>query len=119
MYRLLQPDELQRTLEFCSNSWERARPELRGSLLKKIGWYLSNGNAEGQLSSNGKEDVYFSMETKHFMTGEEQRLLAYLKSRRLPRTEDTMNIKNLSADIVRGRKPRLQRGQLGLVLVEK
>ena len=118
LYSLLHRDELEKTFKFCSTAWETTQPELRDSLLKKINSHLSNIDVNGSQST--EERVHDSpTKDEIFMSGEEQRLLAYLKSRRLLRTEDTMNIKNFSQDIVRGRRPRLHRGQLGLECVNK
>ena len=49
------------------------------------------------------------------LTEDETRILNTIRARQMLRSEDTMNIENLTADVIDGRRINLERGKLGLV----
>lgn len=49
------------------------------------------------------------------LTEDETAILNTIRGRQMLRSEDTMNLENLAADIIDGRRINLERGQLGLV----
>ena len=49
------------------------------------------------------------------LTEDERRILNTIRARQMLRSEDTMNIENLAADVIDGRRINLERGKLGLV----
>ncbi|KAL5513601.1 hypothetical protein ACEPAH_4000 [Sanghuangporus vaninii] len=114
VYNMLSEKEISGTLDFCSSSWDSAQPQLRDSLLRKISQNMPGRDNAMSISPDPRDEPGVPQGCKGGMTAEEQRLLAYLKSRRLLRTEDTMNIRNFSVDVVQGYRPRLIRGNLGL-----
>lgn len=48
------------------------------------------------------------------LTEDETRILNTIRARQMLQSEDTMNIDNLSADIIEGRRINLEHGSLGL-----
>ena len=53
------------------------------------------------------------------LTAEETRVLSHIQARRMMRTEDTLGMGSFTADVLRGRVPRLERGRLGLETVRR
>ncbi|KAI5117936.1 hypothetical protein M0805_009444 [Coniferiporia weirii] len=100
----LSQDELSKTLEFCTHAFEPTLPEDRAAVLAK----LADSPAAATAPTAGYDTN---------LTQEEQRVLAHINARKMMRTEDTMNIASFATDTFDGLCPRLQRGQLGLVLV--
>ncbi|THH03725.1 hypothetical protein EW145_g6054 [Phellinidium pouzarii] len=102
--------EISKTLEFCSNLFESTQPEDRNAVLEKIGDAASNGT-----SSTGAVDSAMA-DSKANLTQEEKRILDYVHLRKAMRTEDSLSMKSFVSDVVGGRRPRLERGKLGLML---
>ncbi|PYH92917.1 FAD/NAD(P)-binding domain-containing protein [Aspergillus ellipticus CBS 707.79] len=98
----LTQDELNRTMEFCANAFEPARPEVRSTVLQK----LRAGSEPG--------DTTFHPD----MSPEEERVVKHICARQMMRTEDTMNISSFGTDVINGFLPNLCHGSLGLVRSE-
>lgn len=92
----LSQDELNKTLEFCSNAFEPVKPEDRSSVLEKLGKDTSNGY---QVDLSPQQRV----------------VVDHIRARQMMRTEDTMNISSFGTDAINGFVPKLKRGDLGLV----
>ncbi|KAI5115888.1 hypothetical protein M0805_004499 [Coniferiporia weirii] len=101
--------DLAKTLEFCSNLFESTQPEERDAVVEKIETTMSND-----------EDAVKSamVESKANLTIEEKRVLDYVALRKAMRTEDSLSIKSFASDVIGGRRPRLERGSLGLMVIE-
>ncbi|KAI5119655.1 hypothetical protein M0805_007746 [Coniferiporia weirii] len=101
--------DVAKTLEFCSNLFESTQPEERVAVVEKI----------GSTMSNEEEAVKSAMvESKANLTIEEKRVLDYVALRKAMRTEDSLSIKSFVSDTIGGRRPRLERGNLGLMAVQ-
>ncbi|KAI5115143.1 hypothetical protein M0805_001127, partial [Coniferiporia weirii] len=99
--------DVAKTLEFCSNLFESTQPEERDAVVEKIETTMSND-----------EDAVKSamVESKANLTIEEKRVLDYVALRKAMRTEDSLSIKSFVSDTIGGRRPRLERGNLGLMV---
>ncbi|QKX53210.1 uncharacterized protein TRUGW13939_00286 [Talaromyces rugulosus] len=93
----LTQDELNETLEFCSNAFNPVTPEDRNSALEKMGKDVTSKGFQVDLSP------------------EEQKVVGHIRARQMMRTEDTINISSFGTDSINGMVPSLQRGSFGLV----
>lgn len=99
MSNKLSQEELDRTLEFCSNAFTPVKPEDRNSALDKIG---------SDMSANGSE---FKVD----LSPQEQKVVNHIRARQMMRTEDTINLNSFGTDSINGLVPNLQKGALGLI----
>ncbi|KAI4870961.1 FAD/NAD(P)-binding domain-containing protein [Hypoxylon rubiginosum] len=105
----LTQEDISKVVEFSFNSYADIPPEQRDSLVQK----LKNLGIEDHYD---KEKIGLTIEEmKENITVEESRILDVLRSQRMLRHEDTINIRNFKLDSIDGLAPNLERGKFGLV----
>ncbi|PTB70124.1 FAD/NAD(P)-binding domain-containing protein [Trichoderma citrinoviride] len=92
----LSKEELNKTLEFCSNAFEPVKPEDRSSMLEQMG---KDPTAAYQVD----------------LSPDQRTVVDHIRARQMMRTEDTMNISSFGSDSINGFVPHLKRGDLGLM----
>ncbi|EAW23435.1 uncharacterized protein NFIA_021440 [Aspergillus fischeri NRRL 181] len=96
--------EIAQTVECCVQAFGTASPEEQDTVMHKLAAInnltRSPEGARQQLGAN--------------LSADERRILTTIQARQIIRTEDTMNIDNLTLDVIDGMVPNLQRGSLGL-----
>ncbi|KAL9623323.1 MAG: hypothetical protein Q9160_002430 [Pyrenula sp. 1 TL-2023] len=97
------------TIDFCLNAFNPLEAEKHKSVLEKAKLAEQSQTNGGQLQTERIEKL----------TPDELAILNTIRARQMLRTEDTLNIQNFSKNVVQGLRPRLERGQLGLVKAEK
>lgn len=104
----LSQEELDKTIDFCSNAFAPVQPEDHVAVLGKV-----DGNQDPDntviAATQARDD---------HLTNQEERVLKHINARKMMRTEDTMNISNFATDIVGGLRMRMEVGNLGLEKVE-
>ena len=87
------------------------KPQARAAVLQKMRSIVDGASDEGVDESLQKKLEAM----KETLSGEEQRVMDYIRARQVLRTEDTMHIDNFSTDVINGLAPDLRRGKLTLV----
>lgn len=100
--RKLTQEELNKTLEFCANAFEPARPDVRAKVLERIG--------SSSIDKAGKMQAF-----QPDLSAEEQRTVKHIRARQMMRTEDTMNLETFGTEAIDGFLPNLKHGSLGLI----
>lgn len=93
----LSQEELDKTLEFCSNAFSPVNQEDRNAVLEKIAKDVGNNSFQVDLLP------------------EEVKVVNHIRARQMMRTEDTINMDSYGKDSINGLFPNLRRGNLGLV----
>lgn len=109
----LSQEEVTKTIDFCFTAFEpTANEEEKQKVIKKSEAVTTEKDDEVG-NANGPKKTVQHLETS--LTEDEKRILNTIRARQMLRTEDIINIENLAADIIDGRKINLKRGSLGLV----
>jgi hypothetical protein len=96
--------EIAQTIEFCVQAFGTASPKEQDAVMHKL-------TAINDLTRT-PEDARQQLDAN--LSADERRILTTIQARQIIRTEDTMNIDNLTLDVIDGMVPNLQRGSLGL-----
>ncbi|KAI1776978.1 FAD/NAD(P)-binding domain-containing protein [Hypoxylon cercidicola] len=105
----LTQDDVSKVVEFSFNAYADIPPEQRYSLAQKLKNLKIEGSADEKKIGLALEEI------KESLTAEESRVLDVLRSQRMLRHEDVINIGNFKLDCIDGLAPNLERGKLGLV----
>ncbi|KAL8906365.1 MAG: hypothetical protein Q9207_002077 [Kuettlingeria erythrocarpa] len=110
----LSQEEVCKTVDFCFQAFKPVDEAEKQKVLKKLESVgveqdeKANGDAAGKPKQTAK-----MLEAN--LNEDETRILNTIRARQMMKSEDTMNIDNLAADIIDGRRINLERGALGLV----
>ncbi|CAO1599691.1 hypothetical protein XANCAGTX0491_003407 [Xanthoria calcicola] len=105
--------EVSKTVDFCFNAFRPVDEAEKRAVLKKLeNVRLDQEAATSDASSKPKQTVEMLEAT---LTEDETRILNTIRGRQMLRSEDTINIENLAADVIDGKRINLERGSLGLV----
>ncbi|KAI4267627.1 MAG: hypothetical protein L6R38_008169 [Xanthoria sp. 2 TBL-2021] len=104
--------EISKTVDFCFNAFRPVDEAEKKAVLKKLENMSLEQNDPASDASKPKQTVEMLEAT---LTEDETRILNTIRSRQMLRSEDTINIENLAADVIDGRRINLERGSLGLV----
>ncbi|KAF7168573.1 hypothetical protein CNMCM5623_001555 [Aspergillus felis] len=96
--------EIAQTIEFCVQAFGTAGPKEQDAVMQKLA-------AINDLPGS-PEDARKQLDAS--LSADERQILSTIQARQIIRTEDTMNIDNLTLDVIDGMVPNLQRGSLGL-----
>ncbi|KAI4272223.1 MAG: hypothetical protein LQ337_005447 [Flavoplaca oasis] len=102
--------EICKTVDFCVNAFRPVDEAAKNAVLKKLENMTLEQNSKA--GSNPKQTVEMLEAT---LTEDEMRILNTIRGRQMLRSEDTINIDNLAADVIDGKRINLERGNLGLV----
>ena len=94
----LSSDELNATIDFCTQGFQPTLPEEREAVLSKA-----------QINEAG-----LIQNTTTDQTEDDKRVVAAINARKVLRTEDINHINNIVTDVLEGRRLRFERGSLGL-----
>lgn len=105
--------EVCKTVDFCFNAFRPVDEAEKKAVLKKLeNVRLDHEAATSDASSKPKQTVEM---LEASLTEDETRILNTIRGRQMLRSEDTINIENLAADVIDGKRINLERGSLGLV----
>ncbi|KAL8749484.1 MAG: hypothetical protein Q9199_007654 [Rusavskia elegans] len=104
--------EISKTVDFCFNAFRPVDEAEKKAVLKKLENVSLEQNDPASDGSKPKQTVEMLEAT---LTEDETRILNTIRGRQMLRSEDTINIENLAADVIDGRRINLERGSLGLV----
>lgn len=108
----LTQDEISKTVDFCFQAFQPADEDAKRNVLQKLETVSLEQDSKAGNAPKPKQTAQM-LEAN--LTEDETRILNTIRARQMLRSEDTMNIENLAADIIDGRRINLVRGQLGLV----
>lgn len=107
----LSQEEVSKTVDFCLKAFQPAGEEEKKKVLKKLeAVSLEQDDSAG--NANKPRKTIEMLEAN--LTEDEMRILNIIHARQMLRSEDTMNIENLAADIIDSRRINLEHGSLGL-----
>ncbi|KAL8778776.1 MAG: hypothetical protein Q9213_007256 [Squamulea squamosa] len=104
--------EVSKTVDFCFNAFRPVDEAEKRRVLQKLETMSLEQDSNAGNASKPKQTVEM-LEAN--LTEEETAILNTIRGRQMLRSEDTIDIENLAADVIDGRRINLERGQLGLV----
>ncbi|KAL8680685.1 MAG: hypothetical protein Q9224_006922, partial [Gallowayella concinna] len=104
--------EISKTVDFCFQAFRPVDEAEKRKVLKKLEDLSLEQDKETGDASTPKKTVEMLEAT---LTEDETSILNTIRGRQMLRSEDTMDIENLAADVIDGRRINLERGALGLV----
>ncbi|KAL8842375.1 MAG: hypothetical protein Q9176_002764 [Flavoplaca citrina] len=104
--------EVSKTVDFCFNAFRPVDEAEKKAVLKKIENMTLDNDSTAGSASKPKQTVEM---VEANLNEDETRILNTIRGRQMLRSEDTINIENLAADVIDGKRINLQRGSLGLV----
>ncbi|KAI4156991.1 MAG: hypothetical protein L6R39_000854 [Caloplaca ligustica] len=103
--------EISKTVDFCVQAFRPVDEAEKRRVLQKL-------EAVGLEHDDAASDASKPKQTKEMLetkfTDDEMHILNTIRGRQMLRSEDTMNIENLAADVIDGKRINLERGALGL-----
>ncbi|KAL8852078.1 MAG: hypothetical protein Q9221_003008 [Calogaya cf. arnoldii] len=103
--------EISKTVDFCFHAFRPVDEAEKKAVLKK----LENVSLEQNEPANASKPKQTVEMLEATLTEDETRILNTIRGRQMLRSEDTINIENLAADVIDGKRINLERGSLGLV----
>ena len=104
--------EISKTVDFCFHAFRPVDEGEKRAVLQKLETLSLEQDDSAGNATKPKQTVEM-LEAN--LTEDETRILNTIRGRQMLRSEDTMNIENLAADVINGRRINLERGSLGLV----
>ncbi|KAI4141556.1 MAG: hypothetical protein LQ341_003495 [Variospora aurantia] len=104
--------EVCKTVDFCFQAFRPADEAEKQKVLAKLEKVSVADDAEAGMAPKPAQTAQM-LEAN--LTEEETQILNTIRARQMIRAEDTMDIENLAADVLDGRRINLVRGALGLV----
>ncbi|KAL8667337.1 MAG: hypothetical protein Q9168_007295 [Polycauliona sp. 1 TL-2023] len=104
--------EVSKTIDFCANAFRPVDENEKKAVLKKLEDMTIEEDQTARTASQPKKTAEMLEAT---LTEDETRILNTIRGRQMLRSEDTINIENLAADVIDGKRINLERGSLGLV----
>ncbi|KAI4242629.1 MAG: hypothetical protein L6R42_010956, partial [Xanthoria sp. 1 TBL-2021] len=98
--------EISKTVDFCFNAFRPVDEAEKKAVLKKLENVSLEQNDPAGDASKPKQTVEMLEAT---LTEDETRILNTIRGRQMLRSEDTINIENLAADVIDGRRINLER----------
>ncbi|MCJ1268835.1 hypothetical protein MMC22_008723 [Lobaria immixta] len=107
----LSQEEVCKTVDFCFQAFQPAGEEEKKKVLKKLG-AVSLEQDDSAGNANKPRKTVEMVEAN--LTEDETRILNTIRARQMLRSEDIMDVENLAAYIIDGRRINLEHGSLGL-----
>ncbi|KAL8860986.1 MAG: hypothetical protein Q9178_002499 [Gyalolechia marmorata] len=104
--------EISKTVDFCFHAFRPVDEGEKRAVLQKLETLSLEQDDSAGNATKPKQTVEM-LEAN--LTEDETRILNTIRGRQMLRSEDTMNIENLAADVINGRRINLEKGSLGLV----
>ncbi|KAL8770157.1 MAG: hypothetical protein Q9209_003999 [Squamulea sp. 1 TL-2023] len=104
--------EVCKTVDFCFNAFRPVDEAEKRRVLQKLETMSLEQDSNAGNAETPKQTVEM-LEAN--LTEDETAILNTIRGRQMLRSEDTMDIENLAADVIDGRRINLETGQLGLV----
>ncbi len=101
--------ELAQTLDFCASAFDHTQPEEKEYVLQKV---MSNG---GSIMDDKLKEVADAYQKS--LSTEELRVINHIRARSMIDTKSTFDLDNFGTDVINGMRVNLQRGNLGLVII--